>query len=149
MWLSRYNPLTNQVQFDSSGRLTREFRDPQKITGLIDYYLTAYESVFDFIETLSEDQLNINKKLFNKYRGTEDQDNNDEEDVVPVNRTISEEDVDPIKSLLYHNSTEPMKFENSNFNTLLAADIGDLHSEYQLIIQKYKQLSEIISKYTP
>lgn len=132
----------------SSIRYIREFRDPTRITGLIDYYLTAYESVFDFIETLSADKLKISKEEYNAYLQKNDF------SPLAVNTAkfdpevrLSETDIEAMRALLIHNFRDSLKFEKSSYKSLFATDVKDLHTEYQFLVSKYAQLSDLMKKY--
>lgn len=128
--------------------MIREFRDPSRIEGMVDYYLTAYQSVFDFIETMSADKLKINKDVFNSYLAK------NEHLGVGVNEektkkivSVLGDDAEAVRSLLIHNLKDSLKFEKSTYKSLFITDIKDLHTEYQTVLANYAALSELIKRY--
>lgn len=132
----------------SSIRFIKEFRDPERINGVMDYYLTAYESVFDFIETLNADKLKISKEEFNAYlQNTELPAMAHSNTLSNTDKHLLKADIINISPLLYENFKDNLKFEKSSYKSLFITDIKDLHNEYQTLLKNYMQLSDIIKKY--
>lgn len=51
--------------FISEFRFVKEYRNSFRVTGMIEYYLTSFESVIDFISSLEQKNLNIEASRYN------------------------------------------------------------------------------------
>jgi hypothetical protein len=126
----------------------RTFTNINNLSGLSDYYLTAYESVFDFLANLNQKKLRIEDELFKasiklgrqKFAGIFKE--------ADVREKFKKETYDSCKEHLFDLTDGRLKFKDRKFETLLLTDMRDFHHEYQLLLQKYKDLSTAVKRQT-
>jgi hypothetical protein len=114
------------------------------LSGLTDYYLTAYESVFDFLANLSQKKLKIEDELFKtsiklnreKYFGIL---RNEEH-----KKNIQKQILRSCEGALLEAHEPKLKFKSRTYESMLAIEMADFHKEYQMLLAEYRKLSHAI-----
>ena len=123
----------------------RKFRRENEINGMIDYYLTAYESVFDFFEKINFKKLKIEENDYNRFI-----DEKNKEYLIEVldceisNERNGKELFEKLDGIFYKDVKSNLKFEDIGFGSLFVADLQDLFKEYKMVLDNYKKMSRVV-----
>ena len=131
------NPVSDTV-------FIRKFRRENEINGMIDYYLTCYESVFDFFEKICWEKLKIEKEDYDSFISEKNREfliENLEGDRTVV---LEEDLVEGLEGCFYGDLKGGLKFEDVSYNSLFVADLEDLFKEYKVVLENYKKMSNFV-----
>ena len=150
----------------------RELRATELLKGFADYYLTAYESVLDFIERLDISRLKISKEehedliqpIYKEISLSKSQTSDtvtSNKDIPTTNNVDNLElkkkldeaqiyNINNIKAIhlsgmkdyLYSNNAKNFKFEGKSKGNLFIDQLDGFFYEYNLVMRNYKKLSE-------